>query len=234
MRGGLSRSGVGPTRRKFHDAISSDKTRAEEALDWIGRLYGVERAVKDEIAKRLSTLGPEPSDVERRAIDDQVRTEARDKNSREILDGFSLWLESRVVQVLPKSPLGEAIGYARSNWQALNRYLEAPWLSIDNNASERAVKPVALGRKNSYDLLSSLGARSERSCSSWCGTQDLQKERPNREIRRLIKLLFGGWLPHDEVRRKGCLDLATVVEHLILDEGSLHRSVGRSFWRSTG
>jgi transposase len=162
-------------RRKFHDAISSDKTRAEEALDWIGRLYGVERAVKDEAAKRLSTPGHEPSDVERRAMDDQVRAEARDKNSREILDGFSRWLESRVVQVLPKSPMGEAIGYARSNWQALNRYLEAPWLSIDNNASERAIRPIAIGRKNSYDLLSSLGARSDRRCSSWFETKTCRR-----------------------------------------------------------
>jgi transposase len=146
-------------RRKFHDAISSDKTRAEEALDWIGRLYGVERAVKGEASQRLSTLGREPSDVERQAMDDQVRAEARDKNSREILNGFSLWLESRVVQVLPKSPMGEAIGYARSNWQALNRYLEAPWLSIDNNASERAIRPIAIGRKNWLHLGSDAGGR---------------------------------------------------------------------------
>ena len=50
--------------------------------------------------------------------------------------------------MLPKSPIGAAIGYARSNWAALSRFTEAGYLEIDNNASERAMKPVALGRKN--------------------------------------------------------------------------------------
>lgn len=50
--------------------------------------------------------------------------------------------------MLPKSPVGQAIGYARPNWVALNRYLEAGFLQIDNNAAERDLKPIALGRKN--------------------------------------------------------------------------------------
>jgi hypothetical protein len=203
-------------RRKFYDARTSDPERSHAAIAWIGRLYEVEQeATKQE-------------------LDAAARHVLRQERSRPLLESFGLWLEAEEVKVLPKSPMGEAIAYARSNWAALSRYLEAEYLSIDNNASENAMRPIAVGRKNSYDRLSSLGARGDRSCSSWCGTQDLQKERPNREIRRSIKLLFGGWLPHDEVRRKGCLDLATVVEHLILDEGSLHRSVGRSFCRSTG
>ena len=44
--------------------------------------------------------------------------------------------------------MGEAIAYARSNWAALSRYLEAAYLSIDNNASENSMRPIALGRKN--------------------------------------------------------------------------------------
>ena len=51
-------------------------------------------------------------------------------------------------KVLPRSPIGEAISYSRSNWAALSRYLEAEYLSIDNNASENAIRPIALGRKN--------------------------------------------------------------------------------------
>jgi hypothetical protein len=50
--------------------------------------------------------------------------------------------------VLPKSPIGQAVGYARSNWAALNRYLEACFLAIDNKAAERALGPVAISRKN--------------------------------------------------------------------------------------
>ena len=50
--------------------------------------------------------------------------------------------------MLPKSPIGEAIGYALNHWAALERPLDAGFLELDNGASERAMKPVALGRKN--------------------------------------------------------------------------------------
>jgi len=53
--------------------------------------------------------------------------------------------------VLPRSPTAGAIGYALSNWRALTRYIESGMLDIDNNACERAMRPVALGRKNSPD-----------------------------------------------------------------------------------
>jgi transposase len=147
-------------RRKFHESLSSDKTRADEAIAWIGRLYHIERTVQSEVARRLSDRGGDaPSPGERLAIEDQVRIEARSRESAPILDGFSRWLESQVNSVLPRSPLGEAIGYTRSNWQALTRYLEQPWLSIDNNASERAIRPIAVGRKNWLHLGSHAGGR---------------------------------------------------------------------------
>jgi hypothetical protein len=49
---------------------------------------------------------------------------------------------------LPKSPLGQAIGYALNNWAALQRYLEQGYLAIDNNLSERTLRAIALGRNN--------------------------------------------------------------------------------------
>jgi transposase len=49
---------------------------------------------------------------------------------------------------LPKSPLGQAITYARNHWAALSRYLEQGWLGIDNNLSERTLRAIALGRSN--------------------------------------------------------------------------------------
>jgi transposase len=64
------------------------------------------------------------------------------------LGDFGTWLEAQSRSVLPKSPLGEAIYYALHNWQALNVYLEDGDLDIDNNAAERALKCVAIGRKN--------------------------------------------------------------------------------------
>lgn len=65
-----------------------------------------------------------------------------------MLERFAAWLEDRASRTLPKSPLGEAIGYARNQWPALCRYVEDGALEIANNASERAMRRVALGRKN--------------------------------------------------------------------------------------
>lgn len=52
------------------------------------------------------------------------------------------------IKVLPKSPIGKAVGYALGQWAALNSYLEEGYLSIDNNLSERALRHVVIGRKN--------------------------------------------------------------------------------------
>src|ERR1043165_2030516 len=56
--------------------------------------------------------------------------------------------QSACAEVLPRGPLGEALTYARNQWQALRRYTTQGFLNIDNNASERALKRVAIGRKN--------------------------------------------------------------------------------------
>jgi len=85
----------------------------------------------------------------------------RRQTSVPILKEFETWLREQSsgdnpagrgeVQrslVLPKSPMGSAINYCLNNWQALTRYAEAGELDIDNNSAERAVRPVAVGRKN--------------------------------------------------------------------------------------
>src|SRR6516162_3680322 len=65
-----------------------------------------------------------------------------------ILETFHRWLEGQRPEALPKSPLGEALGYALNNWAALVRYTEAGSLAIDNNVAEREMKRIAVGRKN--------------------------------------------------------------------------------------
>ena len=61
--------------------------------------------------------------------------------------------------VLPKSGQGKAVGYALSNWGALSLFLRDPLIEIDNNAAERALRPVCLGRKNWLHLGSRRGGR---------------------------------------------------------------------------
>ena len=72
---------------------------------------------------------------------------------------FGEWLETAAVHARPKSPIGQAIAYARSNWTALTRYLDAGFFSIDTNAAARAMRPIALGRKNWLHLGSDKGGR---------------------------------------------------------------------------
>src|SRR5262249_61458689 len=72
----------------------------------------------------------------------------RQENALPIWIQFHAWLLEQKEQVLPKSPLGEALGYALNQYQALAEYLRQGFLAIDNNWAEREMKRVAIGRKN--------------------------------------------------------------------------------------
>ena len=137
-------------RRKFYDARTSDPVRSHVAMAMIQRLYRVEKDVKD--------------------LDDAVRRALRRERSKPILKEIDAWLLQEKDRALPKSPIGEAIGYALNHWQALERYTEAGWLSIDNNASERGMKPVALGRKNWLFAGSDAGGKTAATLMSLCMT----------------------------------------------------------------
>lgn len=115
-------------RRKFEEAQATDQDVCNQALALIGKLYELERGWKE--------LG----DGERKA--------RRQEQALPLLEKFGRWLEAARSRVLPKSPAGKAIGYARKNWQALCRYTEHGELDIDNNAAERSLRSVAIGRKN--------------------------------------------------------------------------------------
>ena len=143
-------------RRKFYDCRSTSGDYAHPALAWIGRLYDVEKAATAAIQKRL--LEEKDMDDDRRwAIEDEIRGQFRKEQSRPLMESFGTWLETVAGQVLPKSPMGQAVAYSRTNWEALNRYLNVPYLAIDNNASENALRSIAIGRKNWLHLGSDAG-----------------------------------------------------------------------------
>ncbi len=125
--------------QQFFEAKEAHPGEAHAAMAFVTRLYEVEREAK----------GAPP---ERRLV-------LRRERSLPILAEFRAWLETVEAKVLPKSPLGQAIGYVLPRWEGLARYCEDGRLSIDNNLSERALRPCAIGRKNWISLGSDRGGR---------------------------------------------------------------------------
>jgi len=117
-------------RRRYVDAIESAPAEASLALALIGRLYDVERDAREQ------NLGP----VERSRLR-RERCPPVFKMIKSFLDEWSL-------SALPKSALGEAVGYTLSQWKTLTVYIDDGRLAIDNNEVESAIRGIALGRNN--------------------------------------------------------------------------------------
>ena len=126
-------------RRKFVDAESSDPTLAGEALRRIRLLYDVEQRAK--------------------ALEPEARRTLRQSQARPELEALFAWMGEVRGQVLDRSPMGEGLDYALKNRAALTRYLEDGRLPIDNNAVERGLRGVAVGRKNWMNVGNEEGGR---------------------------------------------------------------------------
>jgi hypothetical protein len=87
------------------------------------------------------------AEADRQGLGPEARRQLRQAEASPLVEAFH-WMEQAALTVLPKSPLGKALGYARNQWRALTRYLEDGQLSISNNAAERALRPLAVGGKN--------------------------------------------------------------------------------------
>jgi transposase len=132
-------------RRKFFDAKETDARVAGTMLRLIQLLYRVESAIKTKI-DRLLKQNANLSRDEQNAIAQSMRRH----RSKIILARIKKFLDECQTddRVLPRSKSAEAITYAQNQWTALTRYTEQGFLNIDNNAAERALKRVAIGRKN--------------------------------------------------------------------------------------
>jgi len=117
----------------------------------------------DHIQKLYATEGSARGTIEQEAHADQCDPEARHRlrqtYAQPILAEIKSWLDEQSKHVLPKSALGKAIGYALGQWARLERYTEHGFLEIDNNWTENAIRPLALGRKNYLFAGSHDGAR---------------------------------------------------------------------------
>jgi transposase len=112
-------------------------------LEFVRQLYAVEDQAKATVADMLKQNADVPAG-ERHEI---VRA-LRQEKAVPVLDSIKTWLDAEQQLVLPRSPMAAAITYTLNQWDALNRYVEQGFLNIDNNAAERALKRVAIGRKN--------------------------------------------------------------------------------------
>jgi hypothetical protein len=115
-------------RRYFFEARPSAEAEATRALELIGRLYAVERAAKELSADERAAL--------------------RRERALPVLAQLRECLEAWKAEALPRSDFGKAVAYALAQWPTLVRYVEDGDLQIDNNAVERAIRGVAVGRKN--------------------------------------------------------------------------------------
>jgi transposase len=125
-------------RRKFFEAQDANP-RAKEMVLLIAEMYAVEAH-----AKGLSAA---------------TRLQMRQTLTAPILARIKTWLDARLLDTLPKSPLGEAAQYARNQWKALNEFTKDGALEPDNNIAENALRPIALGRKNYLFMGSDEGGR---------------------------------------------------------------------------
>ena len=144
-------------RRKFFDARETDGRRAAQMLAMVGELYAVEDEAKEQFAELLEQTPPSTHSTGSgqassgqaaapRSEQERIRLELRQEKSVPVLTRIKTWLDAEQKLVLPRSPMAAAIGYMLNQWIALCVYATTGFLNIDNNAAERAMKRVAIGR----------------------------------------------------------------------------------------
>jgi transposase len=142
------------TRRKFHEIhIAHPSSTTSEAIERIAALYAIEAEIRGSTS--------------------EVRRTIRQARARPLLDSMKIWLETTLAKLSRKSDTAAAIRYALSRWPALMRYADDGQLEIDNNAAERALRLVALGRKNFLFAGSNAGGERAAAIYSLLGSAKL-------------------------------------------------------------
>jgi len=134
-------------RRKFREA-APHSPEAEEMVDLIGELYAIERS--------CPRLPRDRSSSEAEAVAAQ-RQKIHDEHSRAVVKQIYDWYLEHKPLALPKSSFGKALSYLAEMWPGLEQFLDDPWIPLDNNGTERALRGVVIGRKNHYGSKSKRG-----------------------------------------------------------------------------
>ena len=154
-------------RRKFHEIhVLHASPTTTQALERIGALYAIEEQIRGK-----------PADM---------RREVRQTRAKPMLDEFEKWMEKALRSLSPKSETAGAIRYALSRWRALTRYVGDGHLEIDNSAAERALRAVALGRKNYLFAGSDAGGERAAAFYSLIGSAKLNGLDPELYLRTVL------------------------------------------------
>jgi transposase len=166
-------------RRKFYDIQVAHKSAvATEALERIAALYAIEKEIRGR------------SPAERRAV--------RNERGRPLLESLKQWLEEILGRLSKKSDTAMAVRYALGRWGALMRYCDDGRLEIDNNAAERSLRAVALGRKNYLFAGSDRGGQSAAVLYSLIGTAKLNGIDPEAYLRNVLSRIADHPINHIE------------------------------------
>jgi transposase len=154
-------------RRKFYDLHVAHKSQvAAEAIERIAALYAIEKEIRGHAAGH--------------------RRQVRNAQARPLLDSLKQWLEETLGKLSRKSDTAMAVRYALSRWQALLRYCDDGRIEIDNNAAERSLRTVALGRKNYLFAGSDAGGERAAAIYSLSGTAKLNGLDPEAYLRNVL------------------------------------------------
>ena len=164
---------------EIHQATGSPL--AEEALRRIGELYKVEAEVRGRPAG------------ERQAV--------RQERSKPLVNALHSWLTVQLARVSGKSGLAEAIRYALRHWQGLVLFLEDGRLELDTNTIERAIRPIALTRKNALSAGSDGGARPWGIVASLMATAKLNGVEPLAWLTDVLERMVSGRTKAHELER---------------------------------
>ena len=164
-------------RRKFYDLhVAHKSVVAAEAIERIGKLYAIEKEIRGHPA--------------------EARREIRNARARPLLESLKQWLHETLGKLSRKSDTALAVRYALGRWESLLRYCDDGRIEIDNNAAERALRAVALGRKNYLFAGSDAGGERAAAIYSLIGTAKLNGINPESYLRNVLSRI-----PEHAIRR---------------------------------
>ena len=160
-------------RRGFYDLAKTKAPIAMEALQRIAALYAIEARVRGKTA------------ADRLAV--------RQAESRPLVTELHSWFEAQIAKLPARGPTAEAIRYALNHWNGLQHFLADGRIELDTNCVERAMRPVALSRKNSLFCGSDEGGENWACLASLIETCKLNGVNPQSYITDLLTRLVNGW-----------------------------------------